>query len=102
MKAGGLVLAGLDFAKAGDNAETWEKVLRQVKSGQMPPPGLPRPDAAMIATFTKTVTETLDRAALAKPNPGAPMPHRLNRMEYSNAIRDLLALDTQPGQVMRP
>ncbi len=100
MKAGGLVLAGLDFAKAGDDAETWEKVLRQVKSGQMPPPGLPRPDAAMIATFTKTVTETLDRAALAKPNPGAPMPHRLNRMEYSNAIRDLLALDTQPGLLL--
>ena len=97
MKAGGLVLAGLDFAKAGDDAETWEKVLRQVKSGQMPPAGMPRPDAATVATFTKSVADSLDRAAIAKPNPGSPMPHRLNRMEYSNAIRDLLALDTQPG-----
>ncbi len=97
MKAGGLVLTGLDFAKAGDDAATWEKVLRQVQSGAMPPAGLPRPDAATVATFTKSVAETLDRAALLKPDPGAPMPHRLNRMEYSNAIRDLLALDTQPG-----
>lgn len=97
MKAGGLVLSGLDFAKAGDDAEIWEKVLRQVKSGQMPPAGMPRPGAATIATFTKSLATTLDQAALAKPNPGAPMPHRLNRMEYSNAIRDLFALDTHPG-----
>jgi len=97
MKAGGLVLSGLDFAKAGDDAATWEKVLRQVQSGAMPPAGMPRPDAATLATFTKTVAETLDRAAVAKPDPGAPMPHRLNRMEYSNAVRDLLGLDTQPG-----
>ncbi len=100
MKAGGLALSGLDIAKAGDDAETWEKVLRQVKSGQMPPAGMPRPDTVAVAAFTKTLTETLDRAALAKPNPGAPMPHRLNRMEYSNAIRDLLALDTQPGMML--
>ena len=97
MKAGGLVLTGLDFAKAGDDATTWEKVLRQVQSGAMPPAGLPRPDAATVASFAKSVAETLDRAALLKPDPGAPMPHRLNRMEYSNAVRDLLALDTQPG-----
>lgn len=97
MKAGGLVLAGLDFARAGDDAAVWEKVLRQVKSGQMPPAGLPRPDAATVESFTKGLAATLDKAALTKPNPGAPMPHRLNRMEYSNAIRDLLALDTQAG-----
>jgi hypothetical protein len=96
-KAGGLVLSGLDFAKAGDEAETWEKVLRQVQSGAMPPAGMPRPDAAAIAMFTKGLADSLDQAALVKPNPGAPMPHRLNRIEYSNAIRDLLALDTQPG-----
>ena len=100
MKAGGLVLTGLDFSKAGDNAETWEKILRQVQSGAMPPAGLPRPDAATLNSFTKSVAETLDRAALAKPDPGAPMPHRLNRMEYSNAIRDLLGLDTEPGLLL--
>ena len=97
MKAGGLVLAGLDFAKAGDEAAVWEKVLRQVKAGAMPPAGMPRPDANTLGAFTRTLADSLDRAAFAKPNPGAPMPHRLNRMEYSNAVRDLLALDTQPG-----
>jgi hypothetical protein len=97
MKAGGLVLTGLDVTRAGDDAPIWEKVLRAVKTGQMPPPGLPRPNAAAADAFTKELAAALDRAALAKPNPGAPMPHRLNRMEYSNAIRDLLALDTQPG-----
>ncbi|MBY0505801.1 MAG: DUF1592 domain-containing protein [Bryobacteraceae bacterium] len=97
MKAGRLVLSGLDFAKAGDNAAIWEKVLRQVQSGAMPPVGLPRPDAAALQTFTRTLAESLDKAALTHPDPGAPMPHRLNRLEYSNAIRDLLALDTQPG-----
>ncbi len=94
------MLTGLDFAKAGENAAVWEKVLRQVQSSQMPPAGMPRPDAATLATFTRTLTATLDQAALAKPNPGAPMPHRLNRMEYSNAVRDLLGLDTQPGMML--
>jgi hypothetical protein len=97
LKTAGLVLEGLDPAKAAANAGVWEKVVRQVSSRQMPPPGLPRPDDAAAAAFTKSLIGVLDRAA---PNPGATRPHRLNRNEYSNAIRDLLALDIQPGNLL--
>ncbi len=90
-------MQGLDLAQAGKNAETWEKVLRKVGSGQMPPAGLPHPSAPATAEFTKLIESELDRAANANPNPGQPIIHRLNRAEYSNAIRDLLALDIRPG-----
>lgn len=97
LKSGGLSLQGADAARPGADAATWERVLRKVSTGDMPPPGLPRPDAATSAAFVKTVQAALDRAAVTNPNPGSTMPHRLNRVEYSNAIRDLLALDTDPG-----
>ena len=82
---------------AGAQAQTWERVLRKVRSGEMPPPGLPRPEPAESAALTAWIEAELDRAAAAKPNPGRPAIHRLNRAEYSNAIRDLLALDIDPG-----
>ncbi len=81
----------------GPNAAVWEKVLRKFSTGQMPPVGLPRPKPEQAAAFTKWVTESLDAAALAHPNPGHPSIHRLNRAEYSNAVRDLLALDIKAG-----
>lgn len=93
----GISLEGLDPSKPGENAAVWEKVLRKVNAGQMPPAGLPRPSAAAAAAFTKSLGEELDRAAAANPNPGNPTIHRLNRAEYSNAVRDLLALDIKPG-----
>lgn len=66
----------------------------------MPPPGLPRPDAATAAKFSSTVEQALDRTAAADPNPGRPAVHRLNRAEYSNAVRDLLAVDIQAGEML--
>src|SRR5260370_11570178 len=66
----------------------------------MPPPGLPRPEAAVAATFTNWLENALDQAATANPNPGRPAVHRLNRAEYSNAIRDLLAVDIKPGSLL--
>lgn len=96
-KMAGISLEGLDPSKPAENAAVWEKVLRKVNAGQMPPAGLPRPSAAAAAAFTKSLGEELDRAAAANPNPGNPTIHRLNRAEYNNAIRDLLALDIKPG-----
>src|SRR6185295_2703595 len=96
-KIAGVSLEGLDPAKPADNAGTWERVLRKVNAGQMPPAGLPRPSAALAAAFTKSLGEGRDINAEAHPNPGNPTIHRLNRAEYSNAIRDLLALDIKPG-----
>lgn len=93
----GVSLEGLDLSKVDDHASVWERVLRKVRSGQMPPIGLPHPDAAAAASFTKLLENSLDQAAAANPNPGRPAVHRLNRAEYSNAIRDLLTVDIKPG-----
>src|SRR5216684_6356890 len=97
LTSGGVSLADLDFSNVAGNADTLEKVLRKVHSGEMPPAGMPRPDASTSAGFTKWLQDELDREAAAHPNPGRPAVHRLNRAEYSNAIRDLLALDIKPG-----
>jgi len=93
----GVSLEAIDFSNAAANAAIMERVLRKVGTGEMPPAGMPRPPAAALATFTKSLEGTLDQAAAAHPNPGRPAIHRLNRAEYSNAIRDILALDIQPG-----
>ena len=97
-RTAGVTLQGLDLSKVGDNAAVLEKVLRKVKTGQMPPAGLPHPDAARRAAFGTWLETSLDAASAAHPNPGRPAAvHRLNRAEYSNAIRDVLALDINPG-----
>jgi mono/diheme cytochrome c family protein len=92
MRAGGLTLDALKVADAGREPQTWEKVVRKVRTGMMPPSGAPRPDRATLDRLAATVEESIDRTALATPNPGAPALHRLNRTEYGNAVRDLLDL----------
>jgi hypothetical protein len=92
-----LSLEGLDPNKAGANADAWEKVLRKLHAKEMPPAGLPHPSATAEKQFTDWLESELDRAAIANPNPGHPTIHRLNRNEYSNAVRDLLAMDAKPG-----
>jgi hypothetical protein len=93
----GVSLEGIDFSNPAANAAIMERVLRKVRTGEMPPAGMPRPPAPVLTAFTKSLESTLDQAAAAHPNPGRPAIHRLNRAEYSNAIRDILALDIQPG-----
>src|SRR5215510_113604 len=100
VKNGGVALDSLDPARVAPDAAVWEKVLHKVRRGEMPPPGLPRPDAAAVAKFTSTLEASLDKAAAADPNPGRPAVHRLNRAEYSNAVRDLLAVDVQAGSML--
>lgn len=92
-KTAGLMLDKLDFTHPGPNAEIWEKVVRKVRSGMMPPGGAPRPDRATLDAFAASLELELDQAAAANPNPGFTGLHRLNRTEYANAVRDLLALD---------
>jgi mono/diheme cytochrome c family protein len=93
----GISLENLDFKKVGADADLWEKVLRKVRTGQMPPSKAPHPEAKDVSAFVSWLEGALDRAAAARPNPGRPSVHRLNRAEYSNAIRDLLAVDINPG-----
>jgi mono/diheme cytochrome c family protein len=92
LKTGGLVLEGLPVAQAGQQAQVWEKVVRKVRTGMMPPANSPRPDRATLDGMATAVEATIDRAAASSPNPGAPGLHRLNRTEYANAVRDLLDL----------
>ncbi|MEO1931283.1 MAG: DUF1587 domain-containing protein [Pseudohongiella sp.] len=72
---------------------TWEKVVLKLRAREMPPPGLPRPDAPTYDQLATWLETSLDTAAAASPNPGQPAIHRLNRAEYINAIRDLLDLE---------
>ena len=88
-----LTLDVLDLSRVGDNAATWEHVVRRLRAGAMPPAGRPRPDAAASHAFVSWLETELDRAALDRPDPGRPAIHRLNRAEYANAIRDLFGLD---------
>ena len=101
LKTGDLDLASLDVANVGSGAETWEKVVRKVGSGLMPPAGMPRPEKAALDGLVAGLESSLDRAASVAPNPGRPAPHRLNRVEYTNAIRDLLDLQID-GEAMLP
>lgn len=92
-KVGGLALDTLDVTEVGEHAETLEKIVRKLRTGAMPPAGRPRPDKAVVQSVVSSLEASLDRASLARPNPGRPALHRLNRAEYRNAIRDLFGLE---------
>jgi mono/diheme cytochrome c family protein len=102
VKAQGLVLdpAGLD--QAGTDPEKWEKVVRKIKTGMMPPSGMPRPSRAVLDAFAAGLEARLDRANPPGAHPEAPSLHRLNRTEYANAIRDLLAIDVDVKTLLPP
>src|SRR5262245_12741735 len=93
LKTAGLMLDTLDVERVGDAAETLEKVASKLRTREMPPAGAPRPDAAAYHEVIAALESTLDRAAESQPHPGRVPVHRLNRTEYANAIRDLLALE---------
>ena len=95
-----LNLEGLDLANLDDKGATWEKLLRKLRSREMPPPGLPRPDDATYETLIKSIEAERDRVSQVRPNPGHPTLHRLNRAEYANVIRDLLAVDVDVSEML--
>jgi len=101
-RTGGLSLQAADLKNVPSGAETWEKVIRKVRAGMMPPPGTKRPEPAALDGFAQFLETSLDRAAAASPRPGRPAMHRLNRAEYANAIDDLLALDIDPAATLPP
>jgi hypothetical protein len=98
LKTGGLMLDRIDLDKPAEGAEAWEKVIRQLRGGMMPPQGMPRPDKATLDSFVSWLEESIDRAA--SQNPGRDPLHRLNRTEYANAIRDLLDLRIEVNDLL--
>lgn len=100
LKTGGLVLNPGALDRVSANAETWEKVVRKLRAGAMPPAGAPKPDAAATGALLSYLETALDRAAAEHPNPGKlPLLHRLSRTEYANAIRDLLGIEALPKEL---
>ena len=93
LKTAQLTLEQLDVEHVRDGAEIWEKVVRKVRAGAMPPAGSPRPEKTVYEGFASWLETELDRSAAANPHPGRPVVRRLNRFEYTNAVRDLLALE---------
>src|SRR5579863_9348148 len=102
LHTGGLSLQDVDLNNVPAAAETWEKVIRKLRTGSMPPQGMPRPDGPATDALASFFEISLNRAAAAKPNPGHAAMHRLNRAEYANAIHDLLALNVDATALLPP
>jgi mono/diheme cytochrome c family protein len=101
LRTADLALDRIDWSDVGREAELLEKVAVKLRMGAMPPPGMPRPDRAAVDRFVATLHADLDQAAAAHPNPGrTDSLHRLNRAEYQNAVRDLLALDIDASELL--
>jgi hypothetical protein len=96
----GLRLDTLDTANFETNGATWEKLARKLRNREMPPAGMPRPDATTYDTLVKYIETGRDRLAQVKPNPGRPTLHRLNRTEYGNAVHDLLVLEIDVAELL--
>ena len=101
LNVGGLSLQQLDPMNVADAPEAWEKVVRKLRAGSMPPQPRPRPDALTYNGFRHWLEEELDRAAADNPNPGRTEAlHRLSRTEYQNVIRDLLGLSVDVSDLL--
>jgi len=97
---GNLSLEGVDPGAVAGHAEVLEKVARKLRKGQMPPPGRPRPDAATFETFMSSLENALDRSADREPDPGRVISRRLNRVEYVNAVYDLIGLEVNGSELL--
>jgi hypothetical protein len=103
LKTAGLALDRADSDHVANSAQTWEKVIIKLRSRAMPPAGLKRPDNATYDNVAGWLESEIDRAAAAHVNPGRTSPlHRLNRAEYANAVRDLLAVEIDPQAMLPP
>ena len=102
LKTGDLVLEKLDMSHVDADAAIWEKVVRKLRAGVMPPQGARHPDEATTHGLIAWLENQLDRGAEAHLNPGRPLLHRLNRAEYKNAVRDLLKLDVDVTTLLPP
>jgi hypothetical protein len=102
LKTSNLSLEHLDFATIGDHPDVWERVVRKLRAGVMPPPDIRRPALADYEALRDFLEAELDRKAATRVNPGSVVLHRLNRTEYANVIRDLLDLDIDVTTLLPP
>jgi len=97
---GNLSLAGFDVAHAEQKPDVAERVIRKLRAGMMPPPGVPRPGGDTMLALVETIERRLDQAAAAAPSPGTRTFQRLNREEYQVSIRELLGLEIDAGEFL--
>jgi hypothetical protein len=102
LKTANLSLQGLDLTKAAGQADLWEKVIRKLRAGVMPPPDIPRPPLSDYEALRDWLENEIDRVAATRTAPGSVVLHRLNRTEYANAIRDLLDLQIDATTLLPP
>src|ERR1700761_9065431 len=98
--AAGIAFDALRPNQIPEDPQPWEKAIRKLSSGTMPPPGKPRPARPVLDALASELAVRLDQAAAAHPIAGHIAPHRLNRAEYANAIRDLLGLDVDVATLL--
>jgi hypothetical protein len=102
LKSGSMTLTALDLEHIDRTAELAEKMVRKLRVGLMPPPGMPRPAREIVNAFAASLEAGLDQAANVHPNAGRPALHRLNRTEYANSVRDLLAVPVDVSALLPP
>ena len=100
LRTGNLSLAAFEVAKATEQADAAERMVRKLRAGLMPPAGVRRPDESALLALAAELEERLDAAAAADPNPGRRGFQRLNRAEYTRSVRDLLGVDVDAGDYL--
>ena len=100
LQTGGLALDTLDVSRVGGAPDVWERVVLKLRGGMMPPAGRPRPAGPALDDLRGWLEASLDRAAASTLEPGRVPTHRLNRAEYANAVRDILALDVDAAALL--
>src|SRR5215831_19034426 len=100
LKTAKLELDKLDLTHPEKNALLWERAIRKLRGGMMPPPGASRPPVDAVNALATYLEDSLDKAAAANPNPGSVGIHRLNRAEYANAMRDLLGIEVNAAALL--
>ncbi len=100
LKTANLTFDKMDLSHVADDGAVWEKAVRKLRGGMMPPPGAPRPDLSAVDSFVSWLETSLDQAAAANPNPGSVALHRLNRTEYANAMRELFGIDVDAAALL--
>jgi len=100
LKTANLTFDTMDLGHVSNDGAVWEKAVRKLRGGMMPPPGMPRPELAAVDSFVSWLETSLDAAAAANPNPGNVALHRLNRVEYANAMRELFGIDVDAAALL--
>ncbi len=100
LKTAKLALDTLDFEHPEKDALTWERAIRKLRGGMMPPPGMPKPPLEAVNSLATYLENSLDKAGAANLNPGSVRIHRLNRAEYANAMRDLFDIDVDAAALL--